>query len=141
MNQVIICGRLTKDPDFRESNGKASARFTLAVNRPRRSDGQQQEADFIPCVAFDRRAEFVRQYLRQGMKMILQGRLRTGSYEKDGKKVYTVDVVLNDIEFAESKKSPENQPEASQTKDEQPAVEDGFMQIPDGVTDAGLPFN
>ena len=107
MNKVILMGRLTRDPDVRYSNGEqatAVARFTLAVDRRvARRDGEQT-ADFIGCVAFGRTAEFVEKYFRQGMRMVISGRIQTGSYtNRDGQKVYTTDVVAEEVEFAESK--------------------------------------
>lgn len=112
MNKVILMGRLTRDPDVRYSNQGdrqlAVARYTLAVDRRfrRNNDNNEQSADFISCVAFDRQAEFVEKYLRKGTKMVVCGRLQTGSYtNKDGVRVYTTDVVVEDQEFAESKAS------------------------------------
>ena len=104
MNKVILMGRLTRDPDVRYSNGEqatAVARFTLAVDRRvARRDGEQT-ADFIGCVAFGRTAEFVEKYFRQGMRMVISGRIQTGSYtNRDGQKVYTTDVVAEEVEFA-----------------------------------------
>ena len=109
MNKVILMGRLTRDPDVRYSQGEnatAVARFTLAVDRRfSRRDGENT-ADFIGCVAFARQAEFAEKYLRQGPKVVLTGRIQTGSYtNRDGQKVYTTDVVAEDLEFAESKPS------------------------------------
>ena len=107
MNKVILMGRLTRDPDVRYSQGESAtavARFTLAVDRRfSRRDGENT-ADFIGCVAFARQAEFAEKYLRQGTKVVLTGRIQTGSYtNRDGQKVYTTDVVAEDLEFAESK--------------------------------------
>lgn len=150
MNKVILVGRLTRDPDIRYSQGERSmaiARFTLAVDRRgRRSEnGGEQTADFITCVAFDRQAEFAEKYLRQGVKMVVTGRIQTGSYtNKDGQRVYTTDVVVEDMEFAESKASSENSGSYSAPQGRpmpSAAVGDGFMNIPDGVEDEGLPFN
>ena len=110
MNKVILMGRLTRDPDVRYSNGEeamAVARFTLAVDRrmARNKDGEQT-ADFISCVAFRKTAEFIEKYFRQGMRMVISGRIQTGSYtNRDGQKVYTTDVVVEEVEFAESKAS------------------------------------
>lgn len=147
MNKVILMGRLTRDPDVRhsgEDNSMAIARYTLAVDRRFRRDGNDQGADFIGCVAFGRSAEFAEKYLRQGTKMVITGRIQTGSYtNKDGQKVYTTDVVVEEQEFAESKKaSDETQtttPVQSHNRQEQPGP-DGFMNIPDGI-DEELPFN
>ena len=112
MNKVILMGRLTRDPDVRYSNGEdamAVARFTLAVDRrmARNKDGEQT-ADFISCVAFRKTAEFIEKYFRQGTRMVISGRIQTGSYtNRDGQKVYTTDVVVEEVEFAESKASQE----------------------------------
>ena len=149
MNKAILIGRLTRDPEVRYSQGENStaiARFTLAVDRRFKRTGEG-DADFIGCVAFGKQAEFVEKYFKQGMKMVLSGRIQTGSYtNKDGQKVYTSDVVADDIEFAESKGSngdagfsgngyhKESRPEPSS------AMGDGFMNIPDGI-DEELPFN
>ena len=147
MNKVILMGRLTRDPEVRYSAGEnalAIARYTLAVDRRFRRDNDQQTADFISCVAFGRNGEFAEKYLHQGTK-IVTGRIQTGSYtNKEGQKVYTTDVVVEDQEFAESKASASNneggfQPQA-QSAPTAPAG-DGFMNIPDGVEDVGLPFN
>ena len=106
MNKAILMGRLTRDPEVRYSQGEnatAVARFTLAVDR-RFKRADSQDADFIGCVTFGKTAEFVEKYFRQGMKMAAVGRIQTGSYtNKDGQKVYTTDVVLEEVEFAESK--------------------------------------
>lgn len=140
MNRVILMGRLTTDPRMSYSqsgDNMAIARFNLAVDRRgKRQDGaDQQTADFIGCVCFGRQAEFAEKYLRQGTKVAVQGRIQTGSYtDRNGNKVYTTDIVLDDIEFAESKKeTQDNAPSA-------PAGNDGFMNIPDGI-DEELPFN
>ena len=150
MNRVILMGRLTRDPDIRYSQGgdnMAIARFTLAVDRRgRRQDGaDQQNADFIGCVCFGRQAEFAEKYLRQGTKVAVTGRIQTGSYtNKDGQKVYTTDVVLDDIEFAESKNSQgggdSNYSYQAPSRPAPSAAGDGFMNIPDGI-DEELPFN
>ena len=112
MNRVILMGRLTRDPDVRYSQSgdgsMAVARYTLAVDRrrSRNSDSNEQTADFISCVAFGRQGEFAEKYLHQGTKLVIQGRIQTGSYtNKDGQRVYTTDVVVEDQEFAESKSS------------------------------------
>ena len=148
MNKVILMGRLTRDPDVRYSQGDspmAIARYTLAVDRRFRRDNDQQTADFISCVAFGRNGEFAEKYLHQGTKIVAEGRIQTGSYtNKDGNKVYTTEVVVENQEFAESKASASNneggfQPQA-QSAPTAPAG-DGFMNIPDGVEDIGLPFN
>ena len=150
MNRVILMGRLTRDPNISYSQGgdnMAIARFTLAVDRRvRRQDGgDQQNADFIGCVCFGRQAEFAEKYLRQGTKVAVTGRIQTGSYtNKDGQKVYTTDVVLDDIEFAESKNtqggSDSNYSYQAPSRPAPSAAGDGFMNIPDGI-DEELPFN
>ena len=150
MNKVILMGRLTRDPNISYSqsgDNLAIARFTLAVDRRgRRQDGaDQQTADFIGCVAFGRQAEFAEKYLRQGTKIAVTGRIQTGSYtNKDGQKVYTTDVVLDDIEFAESKNAQgggdSNYSYQAPQRPAPSAAGDGFMNIPDGI-DEELPFN
>ena len=150
MNRVILMGRLTRDPNISYSQGgdnMAIARFTLAVDRRgRRQDGaDQQNADFIGCVCFGGQAEFAEKYLRQGTKVAVTGRIQTGSYtNKDGQKVYTTDVVLDDIEFAESKNAQgggdANYSYQAPQRPAPSAAGDGFMNIPDGI-DEELPFN
>ena len=147
-------GRLTRDPEVRYSQGErtmAIARYTLAVDRRgrRNQDGNEQTADFINCVAFDRAGEFAEKYFRQGMRVLVSGRIQTGSYtNRDGQKVYTTDVIVEDQEFAESKSASAGsdnggyRPAMSQSRPEPAsAVASGFMNIPDGVEDEGLPFN
>ena len=148
MNKVILMGRLTRDPDVRVSTGERAmsiARYTLAVDRRgRKSDNGEQTADFISCVAFDRAAEFAEKYLHQGTKVVVTGRIQTGSYtNKDGQKVYTTDVVVEEQEFAESKAASANNNGGIAPGDRpMPAASpDGFMNIPMGVEDEGLPFN
>ena len=151
MNKVILMGRLTRDPDIRYSqNGMAVARYTLAVDRRFSRSGDngsdQQTADFIGCVAFGKSAEFAEKYLHQGTKIAVTGRIQTGSYtNRDGQKVYTTDVVIEDQEFAESKNAAAQNMGGGYRQDSRPApsaaVDDGFMNIPDGVEDEGLPFN
>ena len=112
MNKVILMGRLTRDPEIRYSQGEQStavARYTIAVDRRFRRDGDQQTADFINCVAFGRTAEFLERFGRKGTKFVLEGRIQTGSYtNKDGQRVYTTDVVVEEQEFAESKSASES---------------------------------
>lgn len=133
MNKVILMGRLTREPAVRYSQGEramAIARYTLAVDRRIRRNDSDQTADFINCIAFDRAGEFAEKYFRQGMRVLITGRIQTGSYtNKDGVKVYTTDIVIEDQEFADSKGAT-----AAGNDDE------GFMHIPDGVEDEGLPF-
>lgn len=144
MNKVILMGRLTREPEIRYSQGDnamAIARYTLAVDRRRRSNnGEEATADFISCVAFDRLAEFAEKYLHQGTKIVVAGRIQTGSYtNKDNQKVYTTDVVIEECEFAESKSSSTGETQGRPTPEQ--ANADGFINIPDGVEDEGLPFN
>lgn len=149
MNKVILMGRLTRDPEIRYSQGERSmaiARFTLAVDRRRRSgdNGNDQTADFITCVAFDRQAEFAEKYLHQGTKMLVTGRIQTGSYtNKDGQRVYTTEVMVDEMEFAESRASSEsNGGNFTAPSRPTPSAEgaDAFMALPDGVDDGNLPF-
>lgn len=139
MNKTVLMGRLTKDPDVRYSQGEnatAIARFTLAVDR--KYNREQQSADFISCIAFGRTAEFIEKYFRKGTKIALSGRIQTGSYtNREGQKVYTTDVVVEEVEFAESKSSG-NEPAEQQTAPQ--TDEDGFMSIPDGFDQEELPF-
>ena len=145
MNKVILMGRLTRDPDVRYSDqSSAVARFTLAVDRRFKRDGDQQTADFISCVAFGKTGEFIERYCHQGTKLVVEGRIQTGSYtNRDGNKVYTTDVVAENVEFAESKAAAANNERGYQAARPEPssAAGDGFMNIPDGVEDEGLPFN
>ena len=153
MNKVILCGRLTRDPEVRYSSGEnqtAVARYTLAVDRRFKRQGDEQTADFINCVVFGRGAEFAENYLHQGTKIIAEGRIQTGSYtNKDGQRVYTTDVVVENQEFAESKASSDSYaashpqqsaPSAPSMPNPVSASADGFMNIPDGI-DEELPFN
>ena len=142
MNKVELCGRLTNDPEVRYSQGEKStaiARYTLAVDRRFKQDGQPT-ADFIPCVAFGKNGEFAEKYLHKGTKVIVIGRIQTGSYtNKDGQKVYTTDVMVEEQEFAESKNaSASNNGSAPSNKTKTDS--NGFMNIPDGI-DEVLPFN
>ena len=150
MNKVILMGRLTRDPEVRYSSGERSmaiARYTLAVDRRgRRSEGSEQAADFIPCVAFDKSGEFAEKYFRQGMRVLISGRIQTGSYtNKEGQKVYTTEVIIEDQEFADSKNSSGSSTGSGYNESFRPSPEnassEGFMNIPDGVDDEGLPFN
>lgn len=146
MNKVILMGRLTRDPEVRYSQGEnnmAIARYTLAVDR-RFQKNSEQSADFISCVAFGRSAEFAEKYLKQGTKICITGRIQTGSYtNKDGVKVYTTDIVVEDQEFAESKNAAQSNSGADFSGGNRPipsaASGDGFMSIPDGIEDE-LPF-
>lgn len=130
MNNVSLVGRLTRDPEIKATNsGSSYARFSIAVDRR----GKDAGTDFINIVAFGKTSEFIERYFRKGQRIGINGRIQTGSYEgKDGKKVYTFDVIAENVEFVESKSA-----SASAT----PANDDGFVNIPDGVEDPGLPFN
>lgn len=140
MNKVFLIARLTRDPEIRYSNTNegqlAIARYTLAVDRRFKRDGEQT-ADFIRCVSFGKTAEFAEKYFHQGTKIAVEGRIQTGSYQnKDGQTVYTTEVVVENTEFAESKSASDQQ-----NNQPAPAPSDGFMDIPDNVDDSGLPFN
>lgn len=124
MNLSILTGRLTKDPAMTASNELTIARFTLAVDRKKKDAG----ADFISCVAFGKTAEFIEKYLTKGTKVNVVGRIQTGSYEKDGRKIYTTDVVIDTVEFAESKK-----------KEQKEEPVDDFVNVPEGI-DEEFPF-
>lgn len=144
MNKWIGMGRLTRDPDIRytqENEPMCIARYTLAVDRRVKKDGQDN-ADFIPCVAFGKAGEFVEKYCKKGTKLAVSGRIQTGSYtNRDGQKVYTTDVMIEEQEFAESKASQQGGQKNTapqQKKYEDPGF-DGFMNIPEGI-DESLPF-
>ena len=155
MNKVILMGRLTKDPDisYTTSNGNqmAIARYTLAVDRRFKRDGEQT-ADFIRCVAFGRSGEFAETYFHRGTKIVAEGRIQTGSYQdKEGRTVYTTDVVVENQEFAESKAASERNINNSMPMPDEttganvtgnvPSSNDGFMNIPDNIDNSELPFN
>lgn len=152
MNKVILMGRPTRDPDIRQTqnaeNPMTVARFNLAVDRRFKRDNEQS-ADFISCVAFGRTADFFERYIKQGTKICLEGRIQTGSYtNRDGQKVYTTDVVVESVEFAESKGSNTAAGTRSASGGQVTAnmaqgttTPDGFMSIPDELMDEGLPFN
>lgn len=161
MNKVILMGRLTRDPEVRYSQGEqplAIARYTLAVDRRQsrnNNNGDEQNADFISCVAFGRTGEFAEKYLRKGTKIAITGRIQTGSYtNKDGVKVYTTEVVVEDHEFCEGKNAAGNGDNgynnggnygnsnggASRAQAPAGGAGDGFMNIPNGI-DEDLPFN
>lgn len=145
MNKVILMGRLTKDPEVRYTQGDkpmAIARYTLAVDRRFKREGDQS-ADFIPCVVFGKGGEFAEKYLKKGTKVAVTGRIQTGSYtNKDGVKVYTTEVVVEDQEFAESKNALSNGRQQAATNESEM---DGFMSIPDGMDEDldmdNLPFH
>lgn len=135
MNKVILMGRLTRDPEIRYTQGENSlciARYTLAVDRPRQKD-KEASADFISIVAFGKAGEFAEKYFKKGTKLVVSGRIQTGNYtNKDGQKVYTTEIVAEDQEFAESKKS--------QGEESQGESSDGFVNIPEGIEE-DLPFS
>ena len=139
MNKAVLVGRLTRDPEVRYSQGEnatAVARYTVAVERRFKRDGEPT-ADFIPCVVFGRSAEFAEKYFRQGMRISVSGRIQTGSYtNKDGVRVYTTEVIVEEQEFAESR----TEQEARAQIPDEITPRDGFMNIPDGI-DEELPFN
>lgn len=144
MNKVCLMGRLTREPDTRYSQGDDSmmiARYTLAVDRIRKREGEAT-ADFIRCVAFGKQAEFAGKYFRQGTKIAVSGRIQTGSYvNRDGNKVYTTDIVVEDQEFAEGKKVSEQRQGQQETPvSEMPVDAEGLMTIPEGI-DEELPFS
>ena len=138
MNKVILIGNLTRDPDTRYSTGENAtciARFSIAVQRMAKKADGTTEADFINCVAFGKTGEFIEKYFKKGSKIAISGRIQTGSYtNKDGVKVYTTDVVCENVEFCSSKKS-------DGEKETNTKVNDGFVDIPDDVDDDSLPFN
>lgn len=142
MNEVILMGRLTRDPEVRYTQGdntSAVARFSLAVDRRFKKDGDQT-ADFINCVAFGKTGEFIEKYGHKGTKFVVEGRIQTGSYtNKDGQKVYTTDVVVEQVEFAESKTSADGNT-TNNTANSNAPTDTSFMDIPDGI-DEELPFN
>lgn len=147
MNKVILIGRLTKDPDVRYTQGSEPmciARYTLAVDRMGKKKEGQTNADFPNCVAFGKLGEFAEKYLKKGTKIALIGRLQTGSYtNKDGKKVYTTEVVVENQEFAESKAAHDGNNNQSTNNTAQDDGLDGFMSIPEGIDedlDMNLPF-
>lgn len=137
MNKVIQSGRMTKDAEitYTQGNNMAVARFTLAVDRRFKQEGQPT-ADFIRCIAFGKTAEFFERFGRKGTKFLIEGRIQTGSYtNKDGQKVYTTDVVVENTEFCESKSQSNSQPQPA------PSNDNSWMSIPDNLDDSSLPFN
>lgn len=160
MNNVVLMGRLARDPEIRYTQGEnpmCIARYTLAVDRRRTNANGEREADFISCVVFGKQAEFAEKYLHKGTKIVVNGRIQTGSYtNKEGKVVYTTEVAVNDQEFAESKSAASGVSQAPQNAQNrqrqqpqgqaQPFInqgfdDSGFMDIPDGIEDEALPFN
>ena len=148
MNKVILMGRLTRDPEVRYSQGDsqmAIAKFSLAVDRRFKRQGDTVTADFFNCTAFGKQGEFVEKYLKQGTKIVVTGRIQNDNYtNKEGQKVYSVQIMVEEIEFAESKNAAANSGSSFQTptmgNTEPMAPEEGFMNIPDGI-ESSLPFN
>lgn len=141
MNNVILMGRLTRSPEVKTAgSGMTVTKYTLAVDRRGKREEGKQTADFINCIAFDKAGDFAGKYFTHGMRVLVRGHIQTGSYQKkDGTKVYTTDVVVDEQEFADSK-STGSAPAESQKTPAQPGKED-FMDVPDGADDEGLPFN
>ena len=144
MNNVTLIGRMVADPEIKYSDGGTSiAKFRIAVDRQFKKEGQP-EADFISCNAFGKTAEFIEKYFHKGMKIGLVGRIQTGSYEKDGRTVYTTDIIADNVEFVESKQNAQGQTQAQPKTEQKPkqtqGANDGFMSIPDGI-DEELPFS
>ena len=141
MNKWIGIGRATRDPEVRYTNGDKPmciARYTLAVDRRFKREGQDT-TDFIPCVAFGKPAEFVEKYVKKGTKLAVSGRIQTGSYtNRNGQKVYTTEIVVEEQEFAESKAAQSGQQNTQPAKEEEGM--DGFMNIPEGIDEEELPF-
>ncbi len=144
MNKVELVGRLTRDPEVRYTQGEnasAIARFSVAVNRRFKNNEGNYDADFINCVAFSKSAEFIEKYFKKGMAIGISGRIQTGNYtNKDGVKVYTTDVVVEEAEFVESKNSGGASAPSNTSANNNAPSADGFMNIPDGI-DEELPFN
>lgn len=146
MNKIILMGRLTRPPEVRYSQGAsptAVAKFSLAVDRRWKREGEP-DADFFNCTAFGRLAEFVEKYLNQGIKVVVVGRIQNDNYtNKEGQKVYSVQVLLDEIEFAESKSASAGSVPGPRLEDRpvpEQAANDGFLSVPDGAEEE-LPFN
>ncbi len=138
MNCVIITGRLTRDVDYRQNGESSLAKFTIAVDRRFKRDNEQG-ADFIPCIAFGKTSDFIAKYFTKGMKIGITGRIQTGSYtNREGQKVYTTDVVVENAEFVETKNTQNNENQNVQ-QDTSSNDDDGFMNIPDEINEE-LPF-
>lgn len=142
MNKVILIGRFVRDPEVRyTSNDKCCANFSIAVDRKYKQE-RQQDADFPRVIAWGKTAEFIEKYFRQGMKIVIEGRIQTGKYtNKEGQTVYTTDVVAESVEFAESKSASSNSNSSKPAESKPKIDEDGWMNIPEDVDDEGLPFN
>lgn len=146
MNKVILMGRLTRDPETRYSTGEnasAIARFSIAVDRRFRRGSDGQEADFFNCTAFGKQGEFVEKYLRKGTKILLSGRIQNDNYtNREGQKVTAVQIIAEEIEFAESKNASGGRMDGDEAQGRPAApVSDGFMNLPDSMGDEELPFN
>ena len=138
-------GRLTRDPDIRaatDENTMTIARYTLAADRrTRKTDTNEPTADFISCVAFGKAAEFAEKYFHQGMRILITGRIQTGSYtNKDGQKIYTTDVIVEEQEFADSRAAGQVNSTGTEASQADSMPGDGFMNLPVGVEDDGIPF-
>ena len=145
MNKVFLLGNVVRDPELKYSSGAtqtAIARYTLAVSRARKTQSNDQDTDFLPCITFGNQAEFANKYLKKGTKILVVGRIQTGSYtNKEGKKVYTTDVIVDEHYFVESKKN-SNQGNIMAPQTTPPAsMNNGWMNMPDSLDDDGLPFN
>ena len=141
MNKVILMGRLTRDPEVRYSQGQNStaiAKFSIAVDRRFKRDGQP-DADFFNCTCFGKQGEFVEKFLQKGTKVVVTGRVENDNYEKDGVKHYSVQIMVEEIEFAESKNAQGSNGEGSARSAGAAPAGDGFMNIPTGI-DEELPF-
>jgi len=145
MNKIILMGRLTRDPEVSYSNADNStalARFNLAVDRRFKRAGDSTEADFFNCIAFGKQAEFVEKYLKKGTKILLTGRIQNNNYtNKEGQKIYSMQIIAEEMEFAESKSASGNNNDTEDQRPRPAAEESGFYSIPDGVEDEELPFN
>ncbi len=144
MNKVVLMGRLTRDPEVRYSRGDNSmaiARYSIAIDRRFKRDGDEQTADFISCVAFGKAGEFAEKYFHKGTKIAVVGRIQTGSFtNKDGQKVYTTDVVVEEQEFAESKNGGSGSGATNAPENSNTSTNNDFMNIPDDISEE-LPFN
>ena len=144
MNSVILMGRLARDPELKYGGQKQTAisRFSLAVDKRMNKDSEGPTADFFDCISFGKTAEFVDKYLKKGTKVVLRGRLQNNNYTRnDGVKIYSTQVAIDDIEFAESKKVADTNSGNTVPTAPSPTPSDEFMSIPDAVDDADLPFN
>jgi len=145
MNKIILMGRLTRDPEVSYSNtnnSTALAKFNLAVDRRFKRAGDSAEADFFNCIAFGKQAEFVEKYLKKGTKILITGRIQNNNYtNKEGQKIYSMQIIAEETEFAESKNASGNNNDTEDQRPRPAAEEGGFYSIPDGIEDECLPFN